>query len=64
MKQTPKEITRWKTLSSRPKGRPKKQWEDVLRALQTEEIEIWKTFARSKEQWKETAEPAETHLGL
>jgi hypothetical protein len=28
---TTKKITRWKPLSSRRKGRPKKKWEDVLR---------------------------------
>jgi hypothetical protein len=31
---TTKEITPWKSLSSRPKGRPKKKWEDALQDLQ------------------------------
>jgi hypothetical protein len=32
-KRTTKKITRWKPLSSKPKGRPKKKWKDVLQDL-------------------------------
>jgi hypothetical protein len=61
---TAKKITRWKPLSSRPKGRPKKKWEDVLQDLQIMKIKIWKTCVREKEQWKEIVELAKTHSGL
>jgi hypothetical protein len=57
-------ITRWKPLSSRPKGQPRKKWEDVLQDLQIMKIKSSKTCVRSKEQWKETVELAKTHSGL
>jgi hypothetical protein len=41
---TTKKITRWKPLSSRPKGGRKKKWEDVLQDLQIMKIESWKTL--------------------
>jgi hypothetical protein len=62
---TTKKITRWKSLSSRPKGRPKKNWEtDVLQDLQIMKIKRWKTCVRRKEQWKKIGELAKTHSGL
>jgi hypothetical protein len=62
---TTKKITRWKPLSSRLKGWPKKKWEDdVLKDLQIMKIKGWKPLVRRKEQWKEIAELAKTHLGL
>jgi hypothetical protein len=39
---TKKKITPWKPLSSRPKGRPKKKWEDVLQDLQIMKIKSCK----------------------
>jgi hypothetical protein len=50
---TKKKITPWKPLSSRPKGRPQKKWEDVLQDLQVMKIKSGKTCVRRKEQWKE-----------
>jgi hypothetical protein len=47
---TTKKITCWKLLSSRPKGRPKKKWEDVLQDLQIMKIKRWKLCIRRKEQ--------------
>jgi hypothetical protein len=62
---TTKKITRWKPLSSRPKGRYEKKWEkDVLQDLQIMKIKRWKTLVRRKEQWKEIVELAKTHLVL
>jgi hypothetical protein len=62
---TTKKITRWKPLSSRPKGGPKKKWkEDVLQDLQTMKLESWKMCIQRKEQWKEIVELAKTHSGL
>jgi hypothetical protein len=58
---TTKKITRWKPLSSRPKGRPKKKWEDVPQDLQIMKIKGWRTCLRRKEQWKEIVELAKTH---
>jgi hypothetical protein len=62
---TTKKITRWKPLSSRSKGRPKKKWEeDVLQDLQIMKIKSWKTPVQTKEQWKEIVDLAKTHSGL
>jgi hypothetical protein len=62
---TTKKITRWKPLSSRPKGRPKKIWEkDVLQDLHIMKLKSWKTCIQRKEQWKEIVELAKTNFGL
>jgi hypothetical protein len=62
---TTEKITHWKQLSSRPKGRPKKKWEDyVLQDLQIIKIKSWKMCVRRKEQWEEIVELAKTHSGL
>jgi hypothetical protein len=62
---TTKKITCWKSLSSRPKGRHKKNWEeDVLQDLQIMKIKRWKTCVRRKEQLKKIDELAKTHSGL
>jgi hypothetical protein len=37
---TTKKITRWKPLSSRTKGRPRKKWEDVLQDLQIMKVKV------------------------
>jgi hypothetical protein len=50
---TTKNITRWKLLSSRPKGRPTKKLGDVLQDLQIIKIKSWKALVRRKEQWEE-----------
>jgi hypothetical protein len=59
-----KKVTRCKPISSRPKGRPKKEWEDVLQDLQIMKVKGWKTCVRRKGQWKEIVELAKTHSGL
>jgi hypothetical protein len=40
---TTKKITRWKPLSSRPKGQPKKKWEEDVLQDQIMKIKSWKT---------------------
>jgi hypothetical protein len=57
---TTEKTTRWKPLSSRPKGRPKTKWENVLRHLQIMKIKSWKMFVS----WKENADLAKIHSGL
>jgi hypothetical protein len=64
VERTTKKITRWKPLSSIPKGRPKKKWEDVLQDLQIMKNKSWKKLVERKEQWKKIVELAKTHLGL
>jgi hypothetical protein len=60
-----KKITRWKALSSRPKGRHKNKWEeDVLQDLQIMKSKSLKTLVRRKKQWKEIVELAKTYLVL
>jgi hypothetical protein len=59
-----KKVTRWKPISSRPTGRPKKEWEDVLQDLQIVKVKGWKTCVRRKGQWKEIVELSKSHSGL
>jgi hypothetical protein len=62
---TTKKITRWKPLSSRPKGRPEKKWKEyVVQDLQIMKIKSWKKCVRRKEQLKEIVELAKTRSGL
>jgi hypothetical protein len=61
---TTKKISGWRPLSSRPEGRPKKKWGDVLQDLQIMKIKSWETCVRRKEQWKEIVELAKTHSAL
>jgi uncharacterized radical SAM superfamily Fe-S cluster-containing enzyme len=61
---TTKKITCWKPLSSRPEGRPKKNWTDVLQDLHIMKIKSSKMCVQTKEQWMEIVELAKTYFGL
>ena len=56
-----KNIKRWKPMSKRPAGRPKKLWEDdVLEDLKIMDVGNWKNAAQNRDRWKKVVEQAGT----
>ena len=56
-----KKITRWKPMSKRPIGRPKKRWEDdVLEDIKSMNVCNWKNVAQNRDRWKKVVEQART----
>ena len=54
-------IKRWKPMSKRPIGRPKRRWEDDV-LVDTESIKIsnWKKVVLDKDSWKKVIDQART----
>ena len=63
-----REVTRiykWKTLASRPKGRPKNRWEDDVRMdLQKMKIMNWKKSVLERNTWRTIVERTKTRTEL
>ena len=56
-----KKIKRWKFMSKRPIGRPKKRWEDdVLEDVNSMNVCNWKNVAQNRDRWKKVVEQART----
>ena len=56
-----KKIKRWKPMSKRPIGRPKKRWEDdVLEDIKSINVCNWKDVAQNIDRWKKVVEQART----
>ena len=54
-------ICKWKTLASRPKGRPMNRWEDDVRMdLQKMKIKNWKRSVLDRDSWRTIVERTET----
>ena len=54
-------IKRWKSMSKRPIGRPKTQWEDdILEDIKSIIIRNWKKVAQNRGSWKKVFEQART----
>jgi len=54
-------IKRWKPMSKRPIGRPKKRWEDeVLEDIKSINIRNWKKVAQNRDSWNKVDEQART----
>ena len=53
-------IKRWKPMSKRPIGRPKKRWEDVLEDTKSMNVRNWKNVAQNRDRWKKVVEQART----
>ena len=54
-----KKIKRWKPMSKRPIGRPKKRWEDdVLEDIKSMNGCNWKNVAQNTDRWKKVVEKA------
>jgi hypothetical protein len=61
-----KKVTRWRSVSSRLRGRLKMKWEDdVMQDIQNcEDQEVEKDFAMNRSRWNEIFEQARTHQGF
>jgi len=58
---TVKAIYSWKTISKRPKGRPKIRWEnDVKKDIQRLKVPNWKSLVQDRRRWKEVVGKAKT----
>ena len=56
-----KKIKRWKPMSKRPIGRPKKRWEDdVLEDIKSMNVCNWKSVVQNRDRWKKVFEQART----
>jgi len=54
-------IKRWKPMSKRPIGRPKKRWEDdVLEDIKSMNVRNWKNVAQNRDRWKKVVEQDRT----
>ena len=59
-----RKIKRWKPMSTRPIGRPKKKrWEDdVLEDIKSINISNWKKVAQNRDSWKKVIEQARNSI--
>ena len=55
-----KKICKWNPLSTRPRGRPKYRWEDIIEDLGQMKIKNWITFVQDRAKWKDVVEKAKT----
>jgi hypothetical protein len=54
-------IKRWKSMSNRPIGRPKKRWkDDVLEEVRSMNVPNWQNVAQNRDRWKKVVERAIT----
>jgi len=54
-------IKKWKPMSKRPIGRPKKRWEEeVLEYIKSMNVRNWKNLAQNRDRWKKVVEQART----
>ena len=52
-------MKRWKPMSKRPIGRPKRRWEDdVLEDIKSRNVGNWKNVAQNRDRWKKVVEQA------
>jgi hypothetical protein len=60
-----KNIYKWKSYATRPKGMPRLRWEDDARNnLRKMGVKNRKQRAQERKQWKEIIEQAKTHKDL
>jgi hypothetical protein len=55
-----KKIFKWNPLTTRPRGRPKYRWEDIIQDLGQMKIKIWLTCIQDRAKWKDVVEKAKT----
>jgi hypothetical protein len=64
-KRTPKRILRWKPISTRTRGRPRKRWiADIEVDFQMIGVRRWRKQCEERAEWKKITEKAKTHSGL
>jgi hypothetical protein len=54
----------WKPVGTRPVGKPRQRWQDVMEDLKEVKIKNWKDAAKDRRTWRDLAEKAKTHKGL
>jgi len=55
-----KKIFKWNLLTTRPRGRPKYRWEDIMQDLCQMKIKNWITCVQDRAKWKVVVEKAKT----
>ena len=55
-----KKIFKWNPLTTRPRGRPKYRWEDMIQDLGQMKIKNWLTCVQDRAKWKDVVEKAKT----
>jgi len=56
-----KKIFKWKPLTTRPRGRPKYRWEDIIiQNLGQMKIKNWLTCVQDRAKWKDVGEKVKT----
>ena len=55
-----KKIFKWNPLTTRPRGRPKYRWEDIIQDLGQMKIKNWLTCFQNRAKWKDVVEKAKT----
>jgi len=51
-------------MGTRPVGRPRQRWQDVMENLKKLKVKNWKETAKDRRTWRDLAEKAKTHKGL
>ena len=55
-----KKIFKWNPLTTRPRGRPRYRWEDIIQDLSEMKIKNWLTCVQDRAKWKDVVEKAKT----
>jgi hypothetical protein len=64
-KRTPKRILKWRPISTRIRGRPRKRWiVDIEEDIQIVGTRRWIKQCKERAEWKRITEKAKTHSGL
>jgi hypothetical protein len=54
----------WKPMETRPVGKPRQRWQDVIEDLKKLEVKNWKEATKDRRIWRDLAEKAKAHKGL
>jgi len=57
-----KKIFKCNPLTTRPRGRPKCRWEDIIQDLGQMKIKNWLACVQDREKWKDVVEKAKTSI--
>jgi len=55
-----KKMFKWNPLTTRPRGRPKYRWEDIIQDLRQMKIKNWISCFQDRAKWKDVVEKAKT----
>ena len=55
-----KKIFKWNPLTTRPRGRPKYRWEDIIQDLGQMKIKNWLTCVQDRAKWEDVVEKAKS----